>query len=352
MLRALIQELRNSSTHGVIMSQAVADRLNMNPTDLESLGVLDMSGPMTAGALAESMGLTTGAITGIIDRLEKAGYVERTKDPDDRRRVIVQAIRKNIAKVEAYFGGMEKSMLEGFATYSDSELALILDFMMKSNAAAKNAVAELRGQATEKQQEGTLFSEPLGNIKSGHLLFETGATKLTIVGSNMSELYRARFEHPVPNVKVRGGSVRVHYPGIPFLRTREKPAEVTLNSSIPWNIWLNGGTTSLFADLSDLTLLSFEIQWGINGAKILLPEPTGTVPIKINGGSNKVALLRPEGAEMRLSLHPGAEGLVIDGERFGPTAAEKWETAGFSRAKNRYDVEVTVGSKDMTIGTR
>src|SRR5262249_48957204 len=72
----------------VLFQQAVGDRLGLNPTDLISLSLLSDAEPLTAGQLAEATGLTTGSVTIMIDRLEKAGYAQREKDPTDRRRVI------------------------------------------------------------------------------------------------------------------------------------------------------------------------------------------------------------------------------------------------------------------------
>src|SRR6185437_5384251 len=88
----LDREMRRVSSQAVMFSQAVAMRLSINPTDLECLGIIGETGALTAGQLAELTGLTTGAITGVIDRLEKAGFVRRAQDPDDRRRVIVQPL--------------------------------------------------------------------------------------------------------------------------------------------------------------------------------------------------------------------------------------------------------------------
>ncbi len=82
--------MRELSTATILFHQAVADRLGMNVTDHKCAGILTQSGPITAGDLAVRTGLTTGAVTGVIDRLEKAGFVRRVRDGTDRRRVIVE----------------------------------------------------------------------------------------------------------------------------------------------------------------------------------------------------------------------------------------------------------------------
>src|SRR5580692_10867909 len=72
-----------------LMSQAAADRIGINPTDLNCLNILSFSGQLTAGELARATGLTTASITGVVDRLEQAGFVRRERDATDRRRVVV-----------------------------------------------------------------------------------------------------------------------------------------------------------------------------------------------------------------------------------------------------------------------
>src|SRR5919109_4685045 len=88
LLAALEREMRRMSGQSVLFSHAVAERVGMHPTDLECLGFLADEGPLPAGRLAELTGLTTGAVTRMVDRLERAGYVRREADPRDRRRVI------------------------------------------------------------------------------------------------------------------------------------------------------------------------------------------------------------------------------------------------------------------------
>src|SRR5262249_43014336 len=81
LLAARVGEFRQLSAATIMFHQAVADRLGMNVTDHKCADILERNGPMTAGELAERTGLTTGAITGVIDRLEKAGFVRRAEHP-------------------------------------------------------------------------------------------------------------------------------------------------------------------------------------------------------------------------------------------------------------------------------
>src|SRR5215468_4932005 len=101
LLAALVGEFREMSAATVMFHQAVADRLGMNITDHKCADILARTGPITAGDLARRTGLTTGAITGVIDRLEREGFVRRVRDPHDRRRVIVEPVVKRMEQVIA-----------------------------------------------------------------------------------------------------------------------------------------------------------------------------------------------------------------------------------------------------------
>ena len=148
LLAALDRELRRMTSQSVLFSQAVAERLGMHPTDLETLGFLYDEGPVPAGRLAELTGLTTGAVTRMIDRLERAGYVRREPDPRDRRRVIVRPLPERRSKIGPLFKGMRRAMEELCAHYSDEQLALILDFMTRGDAAGQDQIARLQAEGS------------------------------------------------------------------------------------------------------------------------------------------------------------------------------------------------------------
>jgi len=143
LVAALGAALREVSGLGVLYSHAVAARVGMAPTDLECLGYL-ADGPVSAGALAEATRLTTGAITGVIDRLERAGFATRQADPADRRRVLVRATPAAMGRVAPLYAPMQQAALGALQGYSDAELALLLDFLQRSGEAALTALAELR----------------------------------------------------------------------------------------------------------------------------------------------------------------------------------------------------------------
>lgn len=145
-----MQEISRMSTWSVMFHQAASLRMGLNPTDGKCLGVLRETGPITAGELAEMTGLTTGAVTGVIDRLEKHGFVQRAADPHDRRRVVIEPIASatKSAAIDAIFAPLAAATLNEFINhYSDEELALVLDFVRRGANLMKVQTARLR---TEK----------------------------------------------------------------------------------------------------------------------------------------------------------------------------------------------------------
>lgn len=133
-IHAIREKFREMSTETLFFHQAVADLLGLYITDHKCLDFIYRFGAMPAGRLAELTGLTTGAVTGIIDRLEEAGYVRRTNDSKDRRRTIVEPIRdkKFESKIDVIFRPLHERMHNLLFSYSDSELAFLLDVMTKS----------------------------------------------------------------------------------------------------------------------------------------------------------------------------------------------------------------------------
>lgn len=144
LMEALEHAVRRSSALGVIFGQTVASRVGISSSDLECLDFLNLEGRVTAGRLAELTGLTTGAITGVVDRLEKAGFVRRERDEGDRRKVFIAAVPENIAKVGRFYEHMQRAVLKDWASYSDAELRLLLRFMTQGYKTMLAATEELK----------------------------------------------------------------------------------------------------------------------------------------------------------------------------------------------------------------
>jgi len=142
---AFATAMRRTGSLMQLMGQAAADRIGINATDLNCLNILSFSGHMTAGELARATGLTTASITGVIDRLEEAGYVSRERDPHDRRRVVVTlALDKAMRNVASVFLPVLRDWRELSTRYSDDELRLIVDFYGRMEQVFRNHLVRLR----------------------------------------------------------------------------------------------------------------------------------------------------------------------------------------------------------------
>lgn len=139
--------VRRMGAQSVIVSQTVAARFGLNTTDLEGLDLIQLQGQVSAGQLATATGLTSGAVTALIDRLERAGYVERVDDPADRRRVLVRIRSGAIVEIAKVYVPMQKRMFALWSKYNADELAIIEDFLSRSLELSVECVADLREKA-------------------------------------------------------------------------------------------------------------------------------------------------------------------------------------------------------------
>ncbi|HEY3231398.1 MAG TPA: MarR family transcriptional regulator [Roseiflexaceae bacterium] len=134
------------STATVLFHAAIADRLGVSATDVKCYSILRQTGPITAGELAERTGLTTGAITGVIDRLEQANLVCRVRDPNDRRRVVLELLNdpERERAINQLYEPMGRAIMELVTRYSAAERATILDFLSKATAVLEAETRHLR----------------------------------------------------------------------------------------------------------------------------------------------------------------------------------------------------------------
>ena len=144
LLTELEHAVRRSSAQGVIFGQTVANVAGISGSDLECLDFLILGGRVTAGRLAEVTGLTTGAITGVVDRLEKAGLVRRERDETDRRKVFISIVPENVARIGKYYEHLQRTMQGVFDGYTDAELRLLLRFALQGYETMLAATEELK----------------------------------------------------------------------------------------------------------------------------------------------------------------------------------------------------------------
>ena len=282
---SVLRSLRRVNLQGSLFGQTVAIRFGLSESDIEALEVLIDTGSSTAGALSELMGLTTGAVTRVIDRLEQAGYVRRVPDPADRRRVIVEVVPENVAGVEATLGRVGDASTDEIGHYSEAELAVINDFLTRMAAITREEATALR-QTPEQGAAATENSAPIGGLSRARLLFRSGAHELLLRGSpDMGELYQASFDGPVPQVRLRDGVGHRAVQGSAGSGTGVSArADMSLNGTIPWDVEIVGGTSKLQGKFPDVDLRSFELTGGVDQLRLSLGLPTGEVPIRLTGG--------------------------------------------------------------------
>jgi DNA-binding MarR family transcriptional regulator len=147
-LAALIGPLQRQGRHTVLFHQTLAERVGLNATDSRTLAYLHETGSATAGELARLTGLTTGAVTGIIDRLEKGGFVRREADPSDRRRVVVVVDPESPGNREmaALFASFAREVAEMLDRYTDDELAAIRKFCEEGSDLLRRETEKLIGE--------------------------------------------------------------------------------------------------------------------------------------------------------------------------------------------------------------
>jgi DNA-binding MarR family transcriptional regulator len=170
LIAELHRAMRDASAKGVIYSQAVAERLGIGSADLECLDLIALRGPMPAGAIAEAVGLTSGAITGVVDRLERAGLARRERSSEDRRIVMVRPSPAVERRVVPLFKPMEAAAMTALADYSDKDLLLLLDFFRRASAASTTALIELRrqGRRASGARRGERGAAPRKKSEPGH----------------------------------------------------------------------------------------------------------------------------------------------------------------------------------------
>ncbi len=133
-IKAINDKFTEMSNETILFHQIVADAVGLHITDHQCMHFIHRYGAMPAGRLAQLTGLTTGAVTGIIDRLEDAGYVRRLNDPKDRRRTIIESTQNKELhrKLGSLFMPLHEDMHKLLSSYNDSELAFLLDALTKS----------------------------------------------------------------------------------------------------------------------------------------------------------------------------------------------------------------------------
>jgi DNA-binding MarR family transcriptional regulator len=140
----LIRTAPRAVADTVLFQQAVADRLGLNLTDVKCLGPLADGRPSTIGEIAERLGLTPGAVTRTIDRLEAAGYVRRDPDPTDRRKILIVGVPERMREVTGLYDGMAQAWRDLLSGCTTAELEFLRGLLRHMREITTVEIAKLR----------------------------------------------------------------------------------------------------------------------------------------------------------------------------------------------------------------
>lgn len=355
LISAVLEGLRDVRAAGDRLDDALAARFSLNRSDLRCLALLYADGQLPAGQLAEGTGLSPGATTTAIDRLERAGYAMRVVDPHDRRRVVVSLTPAALELGARLYGEVELDARRRLESLPEDDLVIIRDYLLATHAALDELGERVHGSGAEADgpaADPREFVAPLGPFTQGRLEFQAGAGKVDVsVDPSLTDLCRARFTGIVPEVQTHEGTVTIRQKRRfrPFdWRTQE--TQVVLGTATPWEIAVRGGLWKFDADLTALELTSLEITGGASDIAIVLPAPAGTVPIRVTGGASKIMLRRPPGVAVQAVISGGASELVFDGQKLhGVGGQTRLESDGYREATDRYSLRFAGGASRLVI---
>lgn len=368
----LVRALHALIAGSVATHEAVAERLGINATDLRCLGLATTEPGLTPTRLAELAGLTTGAITGVLDRLETAGFVRREADPGDRRRLRVQLVPDRLGEL----GTLYRPLIERAAELASDRSPAAVDGLASSldrlASTLQDEAARLR-VASRGGMVGDTYTAPLGEVERARLVFVSGAPRVAFgaaalgqqvrvvaemaasrlriraAGGRGAELVRATFGGPAPDVRVANGVVTVRY-SRRLLDPRAREASLELNPAVAWSIEVDGGITDFDADTRDLRIAGIDLRGGANRLRVRLGRPEGTVRLAIDGGSDDARIERPRGTPIGLHVRGGVSHLRFDGGRNASVGdGRRVETDDYPGASDRFAIELRGATSGLTI---
>ncbi len=361
---------RQLLTQAVVLHEAIAERLGVNATDLKCLELASGEDSLTPTRLAELAGLTTGAVTGVLDRLERAGIARREPDAADRRSVVVRIDPTRAAELAALY----RPLLDALAKLTAGLPATTRDAVERTVLAASETAAAETGRlriAARGGMVGDTYVAPLAGATRGRLIFGSGAPRLTLNaqalgqqarmvmetsasrltlggGAGPDELIRAHFDGPAPEVRVSDGVATLRYRRR-ALDFKSRGASVELNPTIPWTLQVDGGVTDLVADLRGLRLGGLELHGGANHLRLQLPAPDGTVRLVVTGGANRARFERPAGTAASLRVRGGVSHLRFDDQRLDSVSGTlTMRSDDFAGAAERYEIDLSGGASHLT----
>jgi hypothetical protein len=238
-----------------------------------------------------------------------------------------------------------------------AEIAAVLIVLLAIGGAAAYVAL---GPAVPTGTQTLDASGKVGSANHASVQVDAGGTTITMQGSSSlgDDLFRAHIEYSgrKPDVSLNEASGDVHISqsntsGF-FLQSRRFSLTLQLNSSVPWKIAVNSGASSDAFVLSTVRVASIDVNTGASKEDITVGDPSGTVPITINGGALTVNVHRPPGAAASVSVSGGAASLRFDGRQSKAVGTLTAQTSDYDRASDRYQIEVDGGADTVTVDTR
>jgi hypothetical protein len=203
-------------------------------------------------------------------------------------------------------------------------------------------------------------SGKVGSLNHAMAQVDAGGATITMQGSSSlgDDLFRAHIEYSgqQPDVRLDTSSGEVHISQSStsgfFFQSRRFALTMQLNSSVPWKIAVDTGASSDVFMLSTVHIASIDVNTGASKEDITVGDPSGTVPIKINGGALTVNLHRPAGAAASVSVSGGAATLSFDGRQSKSIGTLTAQTSDYDRASDRYEIQVDGGADTVTVDAR
>lgn len=143
-IHELLPDIQAQTTWTVLFHQAIAEKMGLKGTDHKCLDLIVKFGPVTISRLAALTGLSNGAITGVVDRLEKKGLARRTRSSEDRRIVTVNAVEKKMAEFSGFFKPVEQATIDLLSSFPAEDLLVLQRFIKKFIELAQSNIGQLQ----------------------------------------------------------------------------------------------------------------------------------------------------------------------------------------------------------------
>jgi DNA-binding MarR family transcriptional regulator len=364
LVAAILRITADIATRRAAFGQTVAERMGLATADVDVLNALALEGAMPVGRIGELTGLTTGATTRMVDRLEQGGFVRRLPDPADRRRVIVEPAGDRASAVVRAYEPLDAAGRQALEALDDDALGAVHAYLAAFVAGIPSGTG-VSGDGTSEPAETASVGAPIASATAGRLVFVTGAPSVTIGGAAGlgGELYRARFSGAIPSARVRDGAITIRYPRFAWFDWRARVGdqwmnasahwkrdhtELQLNAALPWSVELRGGATAVTGDLRNLPLSAFDLTGGSGSVNLTLGRPSGVVRIVIRGGVGDVLITRPADTAAMLVIHGGYRKATLD----GVAAWDHGRTASpdAASAADRFEIEISGGANRVAVG--